>query len=156
MLFAGERTHRQIHRQIFNQYSKISSHSFGCLPLLWQQRHRQQQRWRGQKKQKSTKSSSGNSDGNGDDDSNDNDDENKGNGIIDSSAAMAVAAGWRQQKCGGGRQCNQYIPNWNCLLFNWVLSWWRCVTYCLHCSQTIFNISNKVFHFGIVCLIVHT
>ncbi len=24
----------------------------------------------------------------------------------------------------------QYIPNWNYLLFNWVLSWWHCVTYC--------------------------
>jgi hypothetical protein len=59
-----------------------------------------------------------NSDGNGDDDSNDNDDENKGNGIVDGSAALAVAAGRRWQKCGGGRQCNQYIPNWNCLLFN--------------------------------------
>ena len=23
----------------------------------------------------------------------------------------------------------QYIPNWNYLLFNWVLSWWHCVTY---------------------------
>ncbi len=33
---------------------------------------------------------------------------------------------------------NQYIPNWNCLLFNWVLSWWRwwrCVTYPVHIGK---------------------
>ncbi len=66
----------------------------------------------------STKSSGGNSDGNGDDDSNDNGNEIKGIGIVDGSAALAVAAGLRWQKPGGGGQRDQFIPNWNCLLFN--------------------------------------
>jgi hypothetical protein len=68
--------------------------------------------------QQSTKSSGGNSDGNGNNDSNDNNDENEGNGVVDGSVVLAVAAGRRRQKRGGGRQRNQYIPNWNCLLFN--------------------------------------
>ncbi len=72
----------------------------------------------GAKKPQTTKSSDGNSDGNGDDDSNDNNDENEGNGVVDGSAVLAVAVGQWLQKHGGGKQCNQYIPNWNCLLFN--------------------------------------
>jgi hypothetical protein len=70
------------------------------------------------KQQQSTKNSGGNSGGNSIDDSNDNNDENKGNGVVDGSAALAVAAGWRRQKCGRGGQRDQYIPNWNCLLLN--------------------------------------
>ncbi len=56
------------------------------------------------KKTTSTKSSGGNSDGNGDDDSNDNDNENKGDGVVDGSAALAVAASRQWQKCGRGGQ----------------------------------------------------
>ncbi len=72
----------------------------------------------GKKKPQSTKSSGGNSDGIGDHNSNDNDNENKGNGIVDGSMASAVAAGRWRRKHGGGEQRDQYIPNWNCLLFN--------------------------------------
>ncbi len=114
MLFAGEWTHRQIHRQIFNQYSGISSHSFGCS----YDKDTGGNSNGGGKKKQSTKSSGCNSDGNGDDDSNNNDNENEGEGVVDGSAASAVAAGWRQGKRGGGGQRDQYIPNWNCLLFN--------------------------------------
>ncbi len=53
---------------------------------------------RGKIQQQSTKISGGNIDGNSNDDSNVNDNENEGNGIIDGSAASAMAAGRRRQK----------------------------------------------------------
>jgi hypothetical protein len=116
----GMDTHTYTHK-----YSQICSPLFRDLPA-------RRQRWQlgrggqlgsgssdgGGKKKQSTKSSGGNSDGNGDDDSNDNDNENKGNGVVDGSVALAVAAGRWRQKRGGGGQRDQYIPDWNCLLFN--------------------------------------
>jgi hypothetical protein len=58
----------------------------------------------GAKKNQSTKSSGSNSDGNPDNVSNNNDNENEGNGVVEGSAALAVAAGWQRQKRGGGGQ----------------------------------------------------
>ncbi len=55
---------------------------------------------------------------------------------------------WRRRRQQHQRLLNHVdvlmYSNWNCLLFNWVLSWWGCVTLyiVLHCSQTIYKFSQ--------------
>ncbi len=107
---ADTNTHILTHKYLVH-YSGISSHSFGCLYAAVVPKTPAATAMAVAKK-------NNNQPKNGNDDSNNNDNENKGNGIVDGSAALAVAAGRRQQKRGGGGQRDQYIPNWNCLLFN--------------------------------------
>ncbi len=79
----------------------------------------------GAKKQRSTKSSGGNSDGNGDNDSNISDNENEGNGVIDGSAALAVAASCNKGGSMGIGRCptddkTEVVSRVICLRFNFI------------------------------------